>query len=230
MGPYPKYTVRRVIPPQRKAEALYPQKVCLGISLDSEEFYGKNLSGILAWIEQHYDECLIFIGDCLYSYTLQIFSSMDSAAVTQTVAGAVTTFKDQALKYTTRSKTKFQLITLSELSNRVNFSAYKHLIKQLYQENGQFRSSIEKTAADYIRRKSKNGQLAMSSDNASSLSGQYLLEEIAFYCLLASDGWLLEVYPGSEIPVLREIIQGKIQNAPEVLQRRVFVELRKERS
>jgi tRNA-dependent cyclodipeptide synthase len=225
----PKYTLRRAIPSLQKASVLGRQKISLGVSLDNEEFYGKNLNGILTWIENRYEECLIFVGDCLYAYTLQIFSPMDAVAVEQAVAKSAKTFRDQVIAFTSNSKTRFKMVSLAELSHRPEFQTAKTLIEKLYEGNEQFHSSVKKTATDYIQRKSKNGRLTMNSEKAVLLSVQYLLDEIAFYYMLVSDGWLLEVYPGSEIPVLREIIQGKIQNVPEILKQRVFLELRKEK-
>ena len=65
----------------------------------------------------------------------------------------------------------------------------------------------------------------VSETKARDLACRYILEEIAVFCVLVSDGWTVEVYPGPELAILSAISREEIQEVPRPLLRRTNVAL-----
>ena len=122
----------------------------------------------------------------------------------------------------------FQTLRLSDLSGNAEFLKFQKISQALYGNDSVFRSKVNESANQYVDRKLRSQTLAIGAEQAAALSVRYILDEVAFYCVLAESGWCIETYPGSELPVLAEIIKGRIPSAPRILKNRIFIELRKE--
>ena len=66
---------------------------------------------------------------------------------------------------------------------------------------------------------------AVSQSQAIELSVKYLLEEMAVFDILVAQNWQVEIYPGTQLPILKEIAKGDFENVPKHLQKRIFIGL-----
>lgn len=229
MQPNLTYEIRRILPGSRRHEAMASTSISMGISMDNPQFQGENLNAVLQWISLHFKNCLIFIGDHLYPYTLAISNSFVSKIAPHHISVAVAELEVNISAFAKTNDTQFAIVRLSDLARRESFENYKNMLINLHDCDSAFRASINRSANSYIQRKAKRSALQIGFAAAFDLSVKYLIDEVAFYCLLTSEGWTVEAYPGPEIPVLKEIIDGNILNAPKLLKDRIFIELKKTR-
>jgi len=222
-------TVRKILP---NTQSLVRQDgkipcLALGVSLDNPRFTGESLTQVLQWCEANASECLVFIGDALYQRTYEQIH----AASPETSAGAANQLAIQMEEEIGRrivgsSRAHFQVMRLSAIRALPAFGDAHLTATQLYNENSFFRASVDRTALSYIERKQRRGVLLSDSAKALAQSATYLVEEIAYYQVLCEQGWTNEVYPGHEMPVLADILKGKVPGAPASLTQRVFIELK----
>ncbi|MCP5534431.1 MAG: tRNA-dependent cyclodipeptide synthase [Akkermansiaceae bacterium] len=222
------YTIKRVISNVPKDKVFGDHAVCMGISLDNPHFRPEPLAGILEFVAERFANCLVFIGDYLYRYDLELIGKTDGDPLTSAVERGAAFLREAApIFHRFEHRVNFDLVRLSSLVNQPEFSDAVLEIRNLYRINPSFRKSLHSTAESFVARKERRGMtLAVSRCEAVMLSVRYLIEEIAFYKILGDMGHRVELYPGSELPILRQIIRGEIRGAPESLVSRSFIELK----
>ena len=97
----------------------------------------------------------------------------------------------------------------------------------MYNTNCDFQESIRKTAKDYLNRiKSRGIKIHASEEEAINLSINFIFEECAVYNLIVEDGYVVDIYPGTYLPILNDISNGFIGNAPKHLQNKINVQIK----
>lgn len=213
--------------PHDSIEQMFSQKRCfMGVSLSNPAFYDGQFCSIIDWINIRFSKCLIVIGDYLNRHNAEIF---DLSTITgykgKLIQGNI--FKSESLPYIHNfPKDKFVVKGWKEILTSQEYCDSRKSIDQFYFNNDLFRNSVNQIAKEYISRQlKKNIKRKVSLPEALSLSTVYLLEEIAVFDSLVKQGWNIEVYPGQDLPVLRDIIHGIYPDAPETLKGRVNIEL-----
>ncbi len=196
-----------------------------GVSIGHPNFRGARLSALLRWIASHFDRCTIVVGDDLYRLSVMIRTGMDETSALR-FARKESRFQYQELVNGVGNfpSHKFTIRRWCEFTSHRSFSPYQVALAALLRSNRQFHNSVMISADDYLKRR-PDRSLAVSRRNALSLSSQYLLEEMAVFCILVRDGWLVDVYPGPELPVLAEMSRGLHEAAPPPLRRRIGISL-----
>lgn len=215
--------------PKVSSEQLFSYDRCyFGISLDNPHFSGKSLQALLLWGIGNFDRCLVVIGDYLKRYNEKILKGLEDDEAIETALK----LGDNFMK---RTEDFFQQlpgrrVTLIRWKNCLETDEYKNasaILKNLFTLDQNFKESVEKDAFSFVRRQLKhNKKLAIPTEEAITLSSQYLLEEIAVFGSLSKRGWKVELYPGPELNVLVDIAKGRYSGIPEGLKERVNVELK----
>ncbi len=224
-----KYTVRiKEITPAVTHKQLFRRRRCyLGISIGNPMFRGDYFEVLLHWISANFDACMIVIGDYLQRFNEHIFYGRSSEdAIRQALA-----LGDQFLMENSRCLSamppgQFQISRWNSYLDSPEYRNARSILDRLFLDSYEFRASLDRTSAGFISRQMKHKKApAVDRQTAIALSTQYLLEEIAVFAVLVERGWTVEVYPGSEIPVLLDIAKGKFAHIPEFLKQRMNVEL-----
>jgi tRNA-dependent cyclodipeptide synthase len=219
--------IKRVTP-SVPTEQLFASKRCyLGISIDHPQFGSAFLRAQLTWVRQHFSECIIVIGDYINRFNEQIFGGRKSIeAISAALRKGDVCISDLNNVLETLPPGNFEVVRWKSLLEAPAFVEAKQVVHCLFLTNPAFRNSIEQTANDFIYRQLRRQRpLAVSYANAVALSCEYLLEEIGVFSALVELGWIVDVYPGEELPVLVEIANGKFPNVPASLLKRINVQL-----
>ena len=98
------------------------------------------------------------------------------------------------------------------------FHHYYERVKSAYNDNEVFRNDILEATKGFVHRislsKPKRYSFHEPNQNPDWLR-VYLLEEIAMYVNLFYEGYTVEVYPGADSPILRNLAEGKYGIFPE---------------
>lgn len=223
-----RYKIAEITPRMTQRQLFHHRRCYLGVSLGNPLFRGESLRALLQWIADHFDECLVVVGDYLQRYNEQMFSvrEADTAGLEAIRAGDAFIAESYAT-FEKFPKSKFHLTRWMTYLETPEFNKTKRILDELFIGNYEFRASIDRTSVEFINRQARNKRSPVADrESAIALSTRYLMEEIAVFSVLVERGWQVEVYPGSELPVLMDIAHGHFPNVPEPLKRRVNVELR----
>jgi len=88
-----------------------------------------------------------------------------------------------------------------------------------------FREGIDEEAGAYVARVARRGGLAIKAEEAARISREYIELEVAMYLCMASRGWLVDVYVGRELNILKRFIAQEFGLLLSPLERRVFIGL-----
>ena len=228
----PSISIETITPKIPRQELFSYKKCYIGISLDNPGFYGKSLQALLLWGLGNFQQVLIVVGDYLRRYNEQIFTGLDI----DQAGRAAHEFGDLFFEKTSDffDQIPNQRLVLTRWAPCLGSDEYKgskKILDKLYDSDESFKASVLKDAASFIKRQQKrNFKLAVSKEQAVELSCRYLLEEIAVFSALSERGWKVELYPGPELSVLKEISKGKYSNIPRGLKERINVELKIQRN
>ena len=216
------------ITPKVPRDELFSHKRCyLGISIGNLNFENIYLESQLSWIQRHFDEALLVIGDYIYRYNEQIFhGKVGNRATSEALRKGDICAENLSPSLNCKRDCIFTVVKWKTLLETAEYREAKQALNNIYLSNPAFMDSIEKTAIAFILRQVKcRKKLAVSYDDAISLSCEYLIEEIAVFSALAELGWMVDVYPGRELPVLVDIAEGKFTSVPASLRKRINVQL-----
>ena len=206
-------------------------KCYLGISIGNRNLYHERLEVVLSWINKNFDACHILLDDFLNRHNEYIFNSSTKNAAEEEASKRADNFLDENRKYIEEYSSILELskssVYIDEGKYHQEYLYFKGYLECLYKCNSTFRSLVDKTAYDFLERVTDRGKkITIEKNGAVQHSTEYLLEEIAIFCVLVSRGWTVEVYPGSEIPPLKACLDGEIPTAPAPLLQRINVEIR----
>lgn len=214
--------------PKLSAQELSQYKQAyLGISLKNSIFWEEDFEQILAWAAEHFESCLIVVADYLHRHNEQILHATNEAQSIKAALELGQKYVKQLMpKLEKFPNQKFKIIHWQELLEQEAYTNAADLLNKLYLENSKFKHSIDKSATHFILRQQEQGVvLGLSQAEAVELSVKYLLEEMAVFDILVAQNWQVEIYPGTQLPILKEITKGDFENVPKHLRKRIFIGL-----
>jgi hypothetical protein len=117
------------------------------------------------------------------------------------------------------------VLLVSQLSRCADFEQALKDVREAKRATPRLSRAIRADARTYVARVRRRGNLALATQEAMTLSVEYIEIELATYLCLARRGFLVDVYVGEELPVLKKFIVGKFQGVLPPLERRIFLGL-----
>ncbi len=224
----PAVSVVRTIPGISRQQLSSYGRCYLGISLENPVFQGRSLRALLSWAAENFEQCLVIIGDYLTRFNERIFNGLQPDAAHQAAEDAGRAFMLRTAElFQQFDEQKIRLTQWKPCLDTREYKKARAILDELFTSNSDFRASVEKDAVSFATRQTKRSRpLAVTTEEAIELSGQYLLEEIAVFSALSEQGWKVELYPGPELSVLVDIAKGRFPHIPAGLKDRISVELR----
>ncbi|MCB0745098.1 MAG: tRNA-dependent cyclodipeptide synthase [Ignavibacteriae bacterium] len=224
------FKIKKVVPSFKKDEIRFRQRCYTGISISNPFFSGDLVVPFFKWILRNFKFCCIFIDDYFHKYNEMSFSGKseaESLKIAKKRGVEIEEHINGVIKKTFDDAYRFKIVKSSDLSKSDNFKRNKKIFSDLFNENSQFKSGINKSSSDYIKRQLKRGNhFLIDRTEVLQNCNNYLIDEIAIFTTICELGYTVEVYPGPELPVLVEIANGVYDNIPEALVNRINVELK----
>jgi tRNA-dependent cyclodipeptide synthase len=212
--------------PQR--EVFARNKCYIGISLTNPIFETTNLAALLQWAGDKFEQCLVILGDdlCRFNQTIRFGSPPDQAlAAAHRVGDAF--IEKTADVFEQFDPQKMKLVRWSENLSDNLYLRSRARLDHLFNSDPEFKKMVEVDALSFVERlRNRKSDIAVSDAKAIELCCEYLLEEIAVFDMLSEKGWMVELYPGSELHVLAEIAKGRFPDVPSGLKKRINIELK----
>ena len=225
----PRYKIKIAdIAPKLITDTKYSDKKCyLGISINNPFFWGKHVDLLLKWISDHFDSCLIIIGDHLHrlnEYILNGISGQEAIDAGLKLGDeALAIFSEQIKKY---PKGKFEIHRWQTYHDDNKCQQEKLKLTKSCDSNYFFNKSIINSCTEFIDRHIDRGNNPkVTYEKAIQLSKEYLLEEMAVFSILIEQGYTVQVYPGSQLPVLKEFAEHKFEDIESNLRDGIYIDL-----
>lgn len=203
--------------------------VFLALSPDSKFLTRKRVSAVLRWLLPRTTKVMIAEGTFLTRWNLQAFDGVSAAVATQlaeerghriaeTIRAAVRDADHL------RASNMVELIDWSSVVRTPEFVEIRNRIAAFADANADFSQGIDDLVGEYLDRRMRREPTTVSvSTGASQLLRAYVLEELAMFVQLYDHGLHVEVYPGDDINLMRQVARGDFPSFPFDLSERTHI-------
>ncbi len=223
-----KYKVKiNDIAPNISKKLIYSNNCYLGVSINNPFFWGDHIALLLQWIDKHFPQCQIVIGDYLHRFN----EIMSNERNEKDAIKASLSIGDKMLEriHDELNKLPNNTFSIHRWQNYINEMGTvdkHHKILSLFDSHQDFQDGIRQSCYEFITRQIRKGKvLKVSEDEALNLSLQYLLEELAVFSTLIEKGYAVQVYPGTQLLILKQIARGEIAEIDTNLKKGIFLDL-----
>lgn len=216
-----------IVPPLEREE-VYEQDICyVAISLNNVFFSGYKIDLLLSWLSKRFGQCHLIIADYLYRHNVHMQMGLQGKEAVEFAKSMGNKINEDLDDYLPHYPNIFKVSRWKDWYSHERFSINEANLWTLYQTNHDFMTGVNTTAVDYLDRLLARGQtIAVSRDQALTLSQSFILEECAVYSVLGDLGIHVDVYPGTYPPVINDVAFGVFPDAPIGLQNRINVNLK----
>lgn len=198
--------------------------VYLGMSMNNKMFKSpETIIEMLKKIKEHTDHFSLLIGDYLHRYNEQIFLGYteEEAIKVSIEKGQILTnlFKETA----DQLPIKYHLIYSGDFISRPSFVNKLEKLNQLYISNTHFHELVNHTVNIFLRRQS---DIKIPIQKAKELCRSYLFEELIIFEILAEEGLKVNIYPGNQLPLIKELVAGKLSDVSDILEKIQAIEIK----
>jgi tRNA-dependent cyclodipeptide synthase len=217
------------VQPTSARESFTTESKCfVAVSMNSE-FFQKYWGQLLfQYITERFEECVVLIADELHRFDLAMligFGPSEALAGARGMGDAMEA--EIRMMIPVGGSCKFKVKRWHELSADPRVDQSLTALQTLAARSVKFSSALERTAHEYLKRVQAKGAIfKLPLKECLELSRAFILEELACYNVLAEDGYCVDIYPGTYLPVLDDIAQGRIPEAPAGLRAKINVRVR----
>ena len=220
--------IENIFSNQPKGELLQHKECIIGISMSNPIYWRSSLNDVLKWASQNFSTVHLVIGDFLNRFNEEILKRQGIKASEKSAVELGDKFMVRINKYLEEyPKPRFKIIRWADLlKDKQNKAQIKRIFK-LYATNNAFKEMISTSASEYIEKQKKRGKTIYVSDEiAINLSACYLLEELAIFNNMISNGLRVIVYPGAQLSILTSMATGEFSEISDHLKDGIYVQLK----
>jgi tRNA-dependent cyclodipeptide synthase len=214
--------------PDMLKDLIYQENCYLGISINNPFFLGDYLGLLLQWIAKRFPTCKIIVGDHLHRINEYILNGVDDEALAIAEGkkrGKIIADRIEALLDEFPRK-KFELEFWETYYNNPECQDQKRKLRESFETNKYFSRSVQESASDFIERQVSRGcHIHLDKASAVEKSVEYLLEEMAVFSYLIEKGYRVQVYPGTQLSILKEFANGEFTELGSNLNKGIFIDL-----
>ncbi len=180
------------------------------------------LNEILFWIFEKTDHIEAVIGDYLHRHNV-INSGIQLEKALIVCENLGTELQDVLNKAMEKFPGKSLKIRSSkEFYSHPEFQDRLHYFNVLHERNKTFGKDIDFLVQQFLNRQ---GHIDATPDQIEHCNS-YLFEELVIFELLAEEGHLINIYPGKQLLVLKDIVSGKLSKISHSLKQICLVEMK----
>lgn len=204
------------------------RKCYLGISVNNPFFREQHLGLLLKWISNHFDECTIIIGDYLHRINESILhgTTGEEAIASSIIRGdQIELMLEVALSILPQNK--FKVYRWKDFLDKYPKAlSEKEKLTSIFNSNKIFQDDILQSCSEFIERLVTRGErLYLTKEEAINQSREYLLEEMAVFSVLIEQGYEVQVYPGTQLKILKDLANKKIPDINTNLTQGIYIDL-----
>lgn len=219
---------QRAVPAIAIRKLVGNEKCYIGVSLNNPFFYGKHLPLLFKWIAGHFQECIIIIGDHLNRINETILHGKQGEdAIADSLKKGdflIERIKEAISELDTKKFTIFRWADYIALYPEI-FEEKKKLI-QYAKIDAELGNAINESSIEFITRlANRNEPMFVSAAEAMICSKEYILEEMAVFTKIIEMGYVVQVYPGTQLEILKKMARGDFPQIQSSLKRGIYIDL-----
>jgi signal transduction histidine kinase len=171
----------------------------LPISVDSVAHEDERFAATIDYVNQHFDSCILLLGDTLQRYTIAFDCPDDPNSLTNVARARGDAWLVRNEKYYRKLNNLHSIERWDSWRNHPEFPSLIHKIDELLATNVEYKAAFE-TSAEWFVDKYVDRLLYpqyFDRERAKQISLQYLKEESVVLCLCAELECQFEAYPGN---------------------------------
>jgi tRNA-dependent cyclodipeptide synthase len=215
-----------------KELAIY-NKCYLGVSINNPFFRDQYLGLLMKWMANHFDKSLIIIGDYLNRINeMIIHGKSETDAIEDSIRKGDDIEDKIKIAISLLPQDKFTVYRWIDLIRKYpDANDEKMKLISMAKKNPEFAEQIQISASDFIDRLLNRGQrLSFSKTEAIEKSKMYLFEEMALFSILIQKGYKVQIYPGTQLRVLKLLANGAFPSLGSPLKNGIYVDLKIKKS
>ncbi|WP_335973252.1 tRNA-dependent cyclodipeptide synthase [Gaetbulibacter jejuensis] len=199
------------ITPNIPKELIYNENCYVGISINNDFFWGKHTDIFFEWIEKRFNHCKIVIGDYIHRHNEIIFNDSDYDEAVRRSLYFGKQIKELLSKIEILQSPKFKILHWNEIYKKNEMIQFTNKINNAYLNSSDFKYLVDSSAKEFISRQVKANRLPLTSyDDCVQHSVNYIKEELSVFCYLIKNDFKVQVYPGSQLPILKHFASNKV--------------------
>lgn len=182
------------------------------------------LQTVCDWTRRNIGEFDLLVGDYLNRHNYQAFSGVEeAAAIDQTMNDGATATKRLQNLIARCSFENVSIISAAQLCAEPSFSVRLANFERHYCSHRRFRAFIDDAVDSFLARKYPT---VLPDEKVRGHCIAYQLEELAIFEILAEQGYNTFIYPGAQLPVMKDIVSGSLDGVSRALGALTLIELR----
>ncbi|MEN9443358.1 MAG: hypothetical protein RIS47_248, partial [Bacteroidota bacterium] len=181
----------------------------------------------LNWMVRNFNTTYLLVGDYLNRWNELIFSESDMSVAAEKSEQQGLDFCNTLVHQFECIPPPSQILLWKPLLHWPEFETCAQEINLAFKHNSEFRDSLNASAESFIQTQINKGATPIVGyQKAFEYSQMYLLEELAVFSLLAKNTINIQIYPGTQLPILSQISKIDPEHIPKSLLESKFIELR----
>jgi len=224
-----KVKIRSVTPIIAKHSINTFKKSMLGISVSSPIYQDQEkLSTLFKWLSENYSHTHIIIGDYLHRINEAInYGKTTSDAIEKSLYIGCLIDSQITIELNKYPKEMFTVSHWKDcIYENSNFHSKYNNLTEAYKTCNSFRESIQNIANNFIEKQSSKGEISLNRNEAIDLSINYIIEEMAVFSLFIDMGYTVQLYPGTTLPILKELANGMHSEVDTNLKQGTYIDLK----
>ena len=214
--------------PKRRGDApIWQQGAYMPISVNNNRIANQDsLKEILELIFNNCDSFTAVLGGYLHRHNLQMLIGLPEEQA-KSKGLEIEESLIQHVSKVASELNKSKNIRFVPSSKFYHYNEFKPRFEELlsiYHVHKGFFRIMEDTVDSFLLRNITN--LSISEIKSRELCKNYLLEEIVIFELLAKEGYKLNIYPGQQLPVIKEIVNGTLKGISTILESISLIEIK----
>ncbi len=199
----------------------------LGISINNPIFLEQKIEFLTDWLYENLSECKIIVGDHLHRINEYILYGENIVNATEKSRKRGALIAEHLTKILHKyNKNRLSLEFWAQYSKDEECQYEREKLKSLYQQNNNFQASINDLATTFIDKQISRGcHIHVNKGKAINFSVKYILEEMSVFSILIKRGYKVQVYPGTQLNILKELAKGKFPEIDTNLKHGIYIDL-----
>ncbi|AGH98352.1 hypothetical protein A11S_1546 [Micavibrio aeruginosavorus EPB] len=194
---------------------------CVGISMHSENHVGEALHGMLNWVQENFENCILDFSDLLYRH------NYISAGYSPEVAFKLS--QEDGSKWLRNNMDIIQSISIptkiihwQTWLNHPDFIPNLNQFRHAYNTQPAFRDALLGDVSKFYKRKNSEPSSGIESIENSV---EYMLEELAAHSILYTEHPSAVIYPGKQHESFKMVRAGQVASVPQGIKNSKYVRM-----
>lgn len=192
-----------------------PMPCFLGISPDTSFSNRRRLTSILEWLNPKATEIVLLDGSYFGRWDAIVFRQLSALEAATSALREIRRLEDRITSIADElgMSEKIKPLPWPEILEKPAVRDIQWNLRTYARKDVEFAEDVESVLEEFLQRAHPEESASLSIPERETLCN-YVYEELSVFLYLAVTSWPLEVYPGSDLPIMQRIANGEFTGFP----------------